>query len=116
MRFRTRPKTLSFVMFAGLVLFFFSRWYEQQKVYHPTRKDFAKIHVLMTEQEVEAILGPPHKVLTSESSKNEFYRPVCPDEKILVYYGRTNTERELNVFHAEFDTDLLWVYSFGTGI
>lgn len=102
---------LSLVILLALVVF----WRDTGKVYHPTMADFAQIGFHMREREVEAILGPPHKVLTMNSSQNEFYKPSYPHQKELLYYGAPNGRGVIDILHVSVRTDIDEVYGYGTG-
>jgi hypothetical protein len=62
--------------------------------HYPTMEEFHEIESGMTSAEVEAILGPPHEVLTAYSKANTeeqaFYKPGPDDpaKKVYCYEGR----------------------------
>jgi hypothetical protein len=100
-------KLAALMTLTGLLLFYLAYRAGRQEIYHPTTSDFGKIRFDLTEDEVEAILGPPHKVLTSTSSKREFFRPKNSDVKVKVflYYGPTNENKQYTIFVIDIDAD-----------
>lgn len=91
MLFRNKPVVV--IRLVGLLVFFLVCWVATQKLhpteelYYPTELDFARIEGLAdrtfhnyemggTEYEVRAILGPPHKIVTCDSSSRWFHRPI----------------------------------------
>jgi hypothetical protein len=77
----------------------------KKEFYYPTEADFEKIQFDMTYEEVETILGPPHKVLTSNSSRNEFYRPDRPGDKVFLYEGTVDEEGKFHHGHFQFNRE-----------
>jgi hypothetical protein len=76
----------------------------RKQVFHPTRADFAKIRLDMTETEVERILGPPHEVHTWDAGKaQEFNWPFRPDHKELVYHSREDENSQFDIFDVTVD-------------
>jgi hypothetical protein len=69
MRPRNPSKLFAFVVVASLLGLFVIFRATRQELFHPSSDDFSKVKDGMTQSEVEAILGPPHKVITSESSE-----------------------------------------------
>lgn len=67
-----------------LLVYFFSIAGREQ-LYYPTEADFKKITFEMSEEEVNAIMGPPHKVLI---------RREYPNMKVFLYYGRRDKGSE----------------------
>jgi hypothetical protein len=104
--FRLR-KTTSWIALISLVTLLLSYVIYRastQPLYHPTAADFGKIEFGLSEKEVVALLGPPHKVLTVNSSEKEFQRPKDPNHKVFLYYSASDKESLVNVYHVEIDT------------
>jgi len=113
---RSRTKLVAILSVAALLTFYLAYRAATKELYHPTETDFEKITFGMSEGEVEAILGPPHKVLTWESSKREFYRPPYPGVKVFFYYGREHETGLTNdTFNVKIDTTTGRVCGYGTG-
>jgi hypothetical protein len=69
--------------------------------------DFDKLRPELTESEVQAILGPPHEVLTWKSPKHrKFSIPKSPRHIIWVYYGPIEEDglfRQRNLLYLNID-------------
>jgi hypothetical protein len=102
-------------MLAALLLLFFTRGLKKEEIYHPTMIDFRAIDFGMSEEEVEAILGPPHKVLTRKSDKSEFYRPESINQRVFLYYGSANEQKQVDVFVIKFNWAEGRVIGYGNG-
>jgi hypothetical protein len=71
-----------------LILLLFARVRKQEIHRYMTPDDFRRLKPGMTQSEVEAILGPPHEVLTWKSPKHtKITIPDSPRHIISVYYG-----------------------------
>jgi hypothetical protein len=116
---RTRLVAFAFLALVG-VLVFLIYCPSKEEVYRPTYPDYLKIEFEMTPSEVEAILGPPHEVLTSESrprarGSGDFHKPKKAGERVFIYFGAPDADKTLYEYHVVLDTEgRVYGHGFGT--
>ena len=118
-----RLKTAIVFTLVAALLFYFGYSVTAQKgdpteeLYYPTEDDFAKIETIADEKnygdiekgqtenqnDVKAILGPPHRIGTWESRRGEIHRPHEPGEKVFHYKAAPNEDVES--YHVKFNAD-----------
>jgi hypothetical protein len=110
-------KLAALITLTGLLSFYLAYRVATQEVYHPTMRDFNLIRNGMSESEVKAILGPPHKVLTF-NSESELHRPESPDLEVFIYYGpQEKGKLTVRIYNVKIDTinDQVCSYGYGSG-